>query len=267
MADTTMKPDQNKSPQPNMTGMSDFVPPVKPKSVAKIFMTLLLVLVVLAVIGGGTYWVLTHKTTKKSTATTKASASSQPASVTKIASNTTQYNSSDYGLALNYPSDWTVNDVAGNNMTVTSPALQLVGSGSQTFTGQVVLTIQNQQTTIPPLAAGTAVAALESQKLTYKSPTPDQRAQTYLTFVNYAGATGSLNALYITGDNGYQVGQTVPMSDLTQDDPLISVTFTKCSDTTCKAAPTAATITSGSWSSDTGLAKPVVAMLESLTIN
>lgn len=265
------KPPEPQKPLPNrtqyMADMDNFVPPVKPKHLLKLVAKVLVTLVVLAALAAGGYWFATHhKTTKTNDSPAKTAQPGTDAAVTTITSSTKHYASSNYNLGFDYPDDWTISDTAGSKLTATSPALQLKGVGGQAFTGQIVLTIQNQQATISQFAGNKAVAALTSQKIAYKTPTPNQRAQTYLTFVSYTGSTTDLDALYITGDNGYQAGQSVPMSDIAQDDPLVSLSFLKCPDTTCKAAAAATAIPAASWS-DGGLSEPLLTMLKSLVIN
>jgi len=156
-------------------------------------------------------------------------------------------------------------DTAGSKLAITSPALQLQDSNKQTFAGQIVFTVQSRQTSLPLFAPGHAVAAMASQKLTYKSPTPNQRAQTYLTYVNYNGVNSTIDALYITGDNGYTVTQGIPEGDMTKDDPLVSISFLKCADTACKTPGTATSISAGDWQ-NSSLSKPLISLLQSLVI-
>ena len=66
-----------------------------------------------------------------------------------------------------------------------------------------------------------------SEKIKYSNPTSVQRAETYLTFVQYSTtARGEgIDALYITGDNGYQKDQYIPKTDMINLDPVIVVSF------------------------------------------
>jgi hypothetical protein len=143
--------------------------------------------------------------------------------------------------------------------------LQLTGAAGS-FSGQIVFSIQNKQTSVTQFAPGKAVAALESQKIAYKKPTANQRAQTYISFVNYSGAVTSIDALYVAGDNGYQAAQSIPQADVVQADPLVTISFLKCADATCQAAGTATSIPTSDWS-DTSLSTPLLNLLKSLTIN
>jgi len=248
--------------------MDNFVPPVKPKHVLSGLLRVILILAIVAIIAVGGVVLLKHHKSTKPAATTKTPASSsqiEPSGLS-IPTQTKHYDSTNYTLGFDYPSDWTVNDVANSKLTVISPALQLRGSDEQNFTGQIVLTIQPKQTSLAQFATGHVVAAMTSQKLTYRHPTPNQRAQTYLTFVNYEGVNSTIDALFITGDNGYTVGQSIPESDMTKDDPLVSISFLKCADSSCKTAGTATSIPAGEWYTS-NLAKPLDNLLQSLIIN
>lgn len=250
-----------------MADMDNFVPPVKPKHILGGLLKILVVLVVVAALVVGGLWFLKHHKSSKPVAAPKATSTSSQANPSgiAIATKTTHYDSTNYALGVDYPTDWTVNDTAGSKLAITSPALQLQDSNKQTFAGQIVFTVQSRQTSLPLFAPGHAVAAMASQKLTYKSPTPNQRAQTYLTYVNYSGGSSTIDALYITGDNGYTVTQGIPEGDMTKDDPLVSISFLKCADTACKTPGTATSISAGDWQ-NSSLSKPLISLLQSLVI-
>ena len=177
---------------------------------------------------------------------------------------TKHYDSTTYTLGFDYPENWTISDNP-DKLTVTSPDLQLVGATGTKAATHVVVTIQNPVKTIPGYPANGAVAALASDKLTYKQPTAVQRAQTYLSYLGYK-ATG-LDALYITGDNGYQQGQNVPMGDIVKGNPLVSVTFVTCKTVDCSSGtPTAVTLSADSWKTSDA-SKQVTALLQSMQLN
>jgi len=273
MDDRQQIPEQLQKPLPNrtqyMADRDNFVPPVKPKHILGVLIKILLIVVLVVAAAGAAYWFATHhsKTPGKSAnAPSKTTpVTSQAASVTKITSATKHYDSSNYNLGFDYPEDWTISDTPNNKLTATSPAVQLRGAGGQAFTGQIVFSIQPKQTSVSQFAAGKTVAALESQKIAYKSPTSSQRAQTYVSFVSYNGDSSNLDGLYITGDNGYQADQDVPMSDIAKADPLVSITFLKCADADCKTTPSATSLPTSDWS-DTGLSTPLLTMIKSLVI-
>ena len=143
---------------------------------------------------------------------------------------TKHYDSVTHTLSLDYPQNWIVADTDAK-ITITSPNFAMQTNG-QAKPGHVLLTIQNQQSSVPGYPAAGALASMESQKLTYKQPSAVQRAQTYLSFVGY-GTKSNIDALYLTGDNGYQAEQNIPMTDVAKGNPLISVTFVECAKSFC----------------------------------
>ena len=224
------------------------------------------VIVTVVIVAALVVWMVTGKDKKPAAkATTNQQAQTQTnVSPTHISSATKRYDSTNLFLGFEYPGDWVVND-ASDKLTVTSPRLKLKTVGSTATDGRIVMTIQNPPASIPEFAKNTTVAPLASQKLTYKSPTPGQRAQTYLTSVNYSGSSSSIDAFYITSDNGYTAAQYIPQSDMLKINPLISLTFLACSDTACTAGkPTA--IATNAWA-DSSLSRPLITMLQSLVLD
>jgi cytoskeletal protein RodZ len=231
-----------------------------------------LVLILIGAAAYGAYWFgnkQADKKTGKSAQTTQHTSNQQPQQTTpkqETTIPTKHYDSATYTLGFDYPQTWTVTDTTAK-LTVASPTVSMKTADGSTSNGHVVLTIQNQQTTIAGYPAGGADAVLESQKLTYKQPTPVQRAQTYLTYLSYGTKAGGLNALYVTGDNGYQKDQTVPLTDVVKGNPLISVTFQSCTSADCSTGtPTTLVLPASSWSA-TAENKQVISLLESIQLN
>jgi hypothetical protein len=249
----------------NIADKGNYLPPVNPKRIVGGLLKLVLAVIVLAAILVGVFMLVAHSGSKKPVPAQEKPANLQPSSVTKISAAIKHYDSTNYSLGFDYPKDWKLTDNA-DKLTVVSPPLQLKDATEQVVTGQIVFTIQAAQTTIAQFAANTAVAAIASQKISYKQPTPNQRAETYVSFVNYKGDTTSIDALYLAGDNGYQAGQYIPQSDVVKADPLVNVSFLKCSESTCTTAGTAISIPVSSWS-DTSLSTPLLTMLKSLVID
>lgn len=233
----------------------------KPQKKKRRWPLVLLVVLLVAVAAGATYVLTSEKAAAPADKTTQHQTSSAAKKHTDVP--TKAYTSDAYALSFNYPEDWTLNDDA-SKLTVTSPVVSLTDSTGAKNYGRVVISVQNQQSTIPNYPADGAVAVLSSDKLTYKQPTQVQRAQTYLSYLGYRAA--GLDALYITGDNGYQKDQTVPMSDVVKGNPLISVTYTSCSDKVCQTTGAPLTLQTDSWST-TVVSKQVTALLESLQLN
>lgn len=232
---------------------------------------ILLLVVLLAAGAAAYYWFTVRKAAapaKPATASQQTDSTAQSSSTgTPLAQSTAtkHYDSSNYLLGLDYPDTWSVADAA-TKLTVTSPAFTLTDADGKQVSTHAQVVIRSRQTTLAEFSGGNGVAALQSQKLTYKKPTQNQRAQTYLTFVRYANSPAGLDALYITGDNGYQAGQSVPMSDIVQTDPLISVIFLQCNAADCSGSPTALHISADVWNNKP-LNAQVSSVLESLAIN
>jgi hypothetical protein len=256
---------------------SQYMPQLRPKKKwPKIVFWTILGLVILAAIAAGGYFLAKHKSakltptnsqTQSSTSGTKTNTGSQPSDQNQASqtASSTQYTSTNLKLSFSYPSNWTVVDAGGGKLTVTSPSTQLTDASGQSQTGQVILQIENQNSAdMSAFKTGSATAVIPSQKVAYSNPTSSQRAQTYLSFLQYAATTthGALDAVYITGDLGYQKGQTAPESDVAKIDPLVRVIFVKCADSKCSStAPIS--ISSDSWGSSS-YSGPVTDMIKSL---
>lgn len=189
------------------------------------------VLVVLAGVGGVVY-VLAKSDGKKEAnvpaATDNTESSSTGSSSGLASSETKDYTAAQLGLSLKYPSDWTVDEATGE-IIFRSPSAHLPGTKPSVW-GLVEVTIRAKGQPLPEFESGNATATRQSELLTYAKPSQNQRANSHLTFVAYAPEANGLNAMYITGDNGYQKGQAVPQVDIANMDPVISVAFLTCGD-------------------------------------
>jgi hypothetical protein len=182
-----------------------------------------------------------------------------------IASTETEdYTSAELGLAFKYPNDWKLDDKIPGKLTVTSPKVPLSGKDGTKTSGKIALTIRAKGQPLPEFEKGNATAVKQSELLKYKTPSPNQRANTYLTFVAHAPAASGLDALYITGDYGYQKGQAVPQVDIANVDPVINVAFSQCSDDSCSKV-TPLSISESSWDAKT-FSDPIKNMLQSITV-
>ncbi len=252
------------------TDYTQFTPQLRSKKKwPRILGRSLLVILVLAGIGAGGYWFYTnhYKTTPQTTNSSSRKTSPSSTSGQSAVEPTKSYDASDLSLSFSYPENWSVADTNGK-LTATSPAMQLTGADGQPQTGQVILTISSAAAAdFSMFKKGGAVAVLASQKVSYASPASTQRANTYISFLQYAATTthGALDGIFVTGDNGYKYGQNVPEADVTKVDPDIRVTFVKCATTACSGPPTATNISSNVWS-DSSFATPIVNMIKSLQL-
>jgi hypothetical protein len=232
----------------------------------------LLVLLLLAAIGFAVYWFVVRKDAKPATNDSTSNSNSQQSSKAEdksaITTETEHHASGYFTLEFDYPKDWKVVDENGSGkITARSPALELKDGSGQTITGQALLIIRNKQQPMPEFDKGNSIAVRESEKIAYTKPSSVQRGSTYLSFLQFASSKQSqLDGLYITGDVGYQKDQAIPKADFTPVDPVISVSFVKCTDESCSGEGTAVGISASMWE-NSAFAKPLKSMLQSLTIN
>jgi len=232
----------------------------KPKR-SKLLYLVALLIVAAALVAG--YWFLLKPKSAKTTQQTQAITTKPDV----ISSKTDHYDSNNFSLGLDYPHGWTLTDTAGSGkLTIASPAMQLKATNGQTVSGQIIMTIRDKTQKLFEFDKGAALAVRDSEKIAYTQPSQIQRGSTYLSFLQYATTAGSgFDAIYITGDNGYQKGQTIPAGDISKSDPVISIGFTKCVDSKCASA-TPLSLDTAVWD-DSGFSKPLKSLLESLTIN
>jgi hypothetical protein len=242
----------------------------RPKKKGKKWLVAVIVIIALAVLAGAGYWALLKPegtSSKKQTGAEQAQTSNQP-TTTEPQATTPQlkdYDSTSFPIVLKYPADWTVNDTS-EKLTFTSPSMELVDNTGSKVNGAVVFTVQNKQSELPQFKKGSAVAVLASEHIKYESPAAGQRDSTYLSFLQYAGTTqaGSLDAMYVTGNAGYQKAQNVPEDDVIKVDPLITINFVAC-DSKCNDDNNPMTVSSTVWAGD--LKATIEAMLQSLQIS
>lgn len=228
--------------------------------------SVIILIIILLLAGGGGYAYYKHNQSQKNAKAAQASQAAKTKTSTQIAAATKTYTSPNFYLTFTYPANWTITDSGGGQMTAVSPAMQLKNQSNQAVIGQITMLIRQKTQKLSEFSAGNAIALFDSEKITYTKPTPSQRAATYISFLQYAGTGGSgLDGIYITSDNGYQKGQAIPLVDMQQEDPVISLTFSKCSDSNCSAKTTPLTVSTASWS-NASFANPLKTILESLII-
>lgn len=224
-----------------------------------------IVLVVLAVAGVAVYWFGFRDSGKmEQESETPATQSAAPES-NLAAGEPETFSSSTFFLSFTHLDTWEVDESDPDALTVTSPVTSLKTASGSTTRGRVIMTIRHKTNPLKEFDAGNATATKASELMNYTKPTQAQRASTYLSFVVYAGATAGLDAFYITGDYGYQVGQSVPKVDIANVDPIISVNFEQCIDAACTET-NPATISLEQWA-DPNFSGPIKTLLQSISIN
>jgi hypothetical protein len=238
-----------------------------PHARRRVFIRLVAIIALVVIVGAGVY-VLFHTkapaahTTQQATSTVRHASSSSGAKVEPVS--TQSYTATNFNLSFNYPTGWLVVNSGTGPMTVTSPPLQLTDADGSIVTGEITMTIQPQGQLPASFSAGTVLAVLNSQEITYKQPTASQASQTYLSFVQYSSTTtkGGLDGIYVTGNYGYKKAQIIPGTDITNVNPLVTITFTKCGNSACSMNLTPLTIESTLWSKSSFQA-PILTMLRS----
>ncbi|MHB1864825.1 MAG: hypothetical protein ACYCPS_01510 [Candidatus Saccharimonadales bacterium] len=202
-----------------------------------------------------------NKTTTKHSQTISHTKSQAASSIP-----TTSYTSTTFNLTVNYPTSWSVTTQGNNSLSISSPVMRLTAADGKTVSGKIVFNVLNQGQ-IPAAFGSSSVSVLDSQDLSFTTPTPYQAAQTYISFIQYPATTikGGLDGIYVTGNNGYVKDQSVTAAQVNQVNPLIYVSFENCQNQTC-ANPTPLTIASTMWS-DSALSTPVTTMIKSLTFS
>lgn len=250
---------------------SQFMPPVGSHSRRhrRVVKVIGIVLIILCVGGAAGYGYMLMKDHKKTTPPVVATHTSTTTKQPTVVSTTKQYNSTQQGVTFSYPSNWTVTeDDTANVITAQSPPTTLTPAAGPSVTGEVSMTINQQTPSLPMFTAGNAVAVLASQKINYANPASTQRAQTYVSFLQYAATTmrGALDGVYVTGNSGYQQDQAIPEVDIAAVSPLVRVTFTQCANANCTGSMSPLSIAATSWS-NAALSGPILTMLESLVFN
>lgn len=228
----------------------------------------LILIIVMVLLGGGAiaYIVLKPKSPPPPAPSTQNTSASEqsPSSITV----TKHYMAQHFpGLEFDYPDNWTVSEPeTGNQITVRSKTLKLKHANGQTVNGQIIFSIQPKGTQLPQFTNNTPTAVLESDKIAYTRPSPSQRGSTYVSYLRFNKSSPSgLDAVYITGDKGYQVGQDIPKTDFDALDPIISVAFVQCQNNDCSSSA-AMSLKPSSWASD-AVFKQVNSMLRSLIVS
>lgn len=225
-----------------------------------------LALVLVIAVAGGGYWLYNNRKSDNKPAPTNQTAQNTPSAAAQISSETKKFESTNFNLTFDYPANWKPSEDSAEEISVLSTDLKLKGVDGKEVTGQVLFRIQAKGQKLRIGDPGAATAILESKKIAYSSPTQAQRASTYITFVRYAENAEGLDAIYITGDLGYEKDQSVPSSDLQSVDPVVSIEFYLCPDSGCVEVSGVPGVGVQTWE-DQNVSIPLENMLKSLVIN
>lgn len=203
----------------------------------------------------------THKNLKHSVAAKKVQ---KPVNSLSTYNKNTTYQSTSLAFRVTYPTTWVQAKESNGSITFTSPLLSLVNDRKKPTESKIVLTV-SPQGIVPPAFGGNtgSVAVLNSQIIKYASPSPNQLAQTYVSFVQYPSTTvvGGLDGIYVTGNYGYVKYQPIPYSNIIGISPLITVTFQSCKTKQCtQLVPE--TVSVNDWQ-NTALSTPITNIIKS----
>lgn len=229
---------------------------------------LAVIILILGLVGAGYFVVFRHSTAKSPSTSKNNASTTTPAQTSneQPAEDTKSYDSDNFMLSLKYPQSWMLDDTA-DKLTILSNSMEIESATGAKTTSAVLVTIRHKQAELAEFKQGNAVAVLESQKINYSEPAPGQRDSTYISFLQYASSNikGALDAIYITGNSGYQKGQYIPAGDITKVDPLINVSFVNCKDK-CSVDSPAFTISSKGYS-ESNFKNSIQNILKSLAIH
>lgn len=259
---------QTEPPSIDEQSTTDYVSSLQPikdqKKKSKRNIILITILLILAIAGAAAYFFVL-KADEPEQLAPQTSEQAQSEQQQPVVAETETYSSQDLNLSFDYPKNWKIEDATQGMITVTSPVVKLADLNGETSDGKVVVTFLSAGSEVPAFDGATsALATRDSEKITYNSPSPGQREQTYLTFASFGG--NGLGAVFITGDSGYTEGQLIPESDVKKIEPIISVWFYSCADAQCVDEGSGAyTISTDEWSSN-GTTQAVLKLLKSLKV-
>ena len=274
-----MPPEQPTEAQPDKQADSsadyaDYQPPQKQRKLKVNWRKLGMVggvFVILTVIAGGVYWFVIKK--EPNTQTTDTNQTEQTGgqlapAADQITTKTKHYVSQNFRLEFDYPEDWTASEDNAEAITVLSTDLKLKDAAGKDVVGQVYFRIRSHTQKLEGFDSGNATAVRNSEKISYTKPTEVQRDSTYISFLRYSTSTeaNTLDAVYITGDLGYQKDQDVPKLDIEKVDPIISFELYLCPNSGCEEVSGVSGIGVSTWDNPS-VSGPLTNMLKSLTIN
>lgn len=270
----TSEQDVDEEPEEyNPRARLDYLNTVNPPKKKHPLLRALVVVIVLALLVGAGVFAYPRYFKKAPAATTAnsktATGQQKPTTSNEDKVATKHFDSNNFNLGFEYPEKWVVNDNAETaRLTVTSPATNQKTASGATELVRTVMTIAPKGQNLTPFDKGSAQAVRASEKIKYTDPTTAQRAETFISFVQYSTtpAGSGMDGIYITGDNGYQKDQYIPKSDMTGGDLVVVVAFESCADSKCSGTPTSVALPNTVW--DTSSFKnPILTMLKSLSVN
>lgn len=227
---------ENGPPEYDDEAAAEYVSHLKPvqdeKKQKKTKRIIMIVVVVVLVVGAAAAYFLFFKSDNSAKQTPAPSSQTETvASPEEIG--TKKYTSTELRLSLEYPANWKVKDDVQGLVTFTSPVVKIKENNGGEVDAKIVLGLVAAGSDVPGYEnSNSATAVMDSEKITYANPSQNQRKQTYLSFAGF-GSNG-LDAIYVTGDFGYQKNQNIPKTDVQKIEPIIYVRFYLCNDNACE---------------------------------
>lgn len=226
----------------------------------------LAVLVLVIALGGGGYWFIKIRGAEPKPASSPQSAQQPNDAASQITTETKKFESANFKLSFDYPGNWTASEDNPEEISVLSRGIKMKDADGKDVTGQVYFRVRAKGQKLQGFDKGDATAVIASEKIAYTTPSQVQRASTYISFLRYADNSAGLDAIYITGDLGYEEGQTIPKADIEKVDPIISIEFYLCPNSGCMELSGVYGIGVETWSNE-DIKLALENMLKSLTIN
>jgi hypothetical protein len=226
----------------------------------------LAILVLVAALAAGGYWFYKNRKSDNKPEQTAQTNQTSTEAAAGISGEIETFESTNFNLSFDYPADWTASEDSAEEISVLSPGLKLKGADGKDVTGQIYFRISAKGQPLQGFESGNAIAVLDSQKIAYANPTQAQRASTYISFLRYADNSQGLDAVYITGDLGYETDQDILKTDIEQVDPIVSIEFYLCPESGCEELSGVYGIGEQTWENE-NISVPLTNMLESLVIN
>lgn len=267
MDESSAEEEKNQEPDRSTADYANYQKPEKPRNPIwkKLGIGAAALVLVLGLAAGG-YWFIKNRGAGPKPASSSESAQQSNNATSQITTETKKFESADFKLSFDYPGNWTASEDNPEEISVLSPGIKMKDVDGKDVTGQVYFRVRAKGQKLQGFDKGDATAVLSSEKIAYTSPSQVQRASTYITFLRYADNAAGLDAIYITGDLGYEEGQTIPKTDIEKVDPIISIEFYLCPNSGCMELSGVYGIGAETWSNE-NIKLALENMLKSLTIN
>lgn len=188
--------------------VQQFKPP-KRKRNFKLPLIILVVLIVLAGLGYGSWKLLSKKKAPPATQNTAATTPTTPQNQEDVpaVTATKDFTAQTLAVEFNYPSSWIVTENNGG-ITAISPTFSYMTQDRDKINGYFKIYIRNTARDVDGKYIGRGVVIQPTQQLTYTQPAPGQRTSTNLSFFGY-DTPDNFAFMMITGNFNLKKGDTL----------------------------------------------------------